>query len=837
MQQSPGSDRGWLEPAARAESIWRAPLLSVALVYTLGVALDRFGQIPLGFSLLLGGVALVAFGLCQGFPSRQIGLVYLALTGVAFGAAYHHYRQQLYPTDDLGRDAPREPVPVHLVGILEEEPRRLPGRDDPLRSQRRQPSASSILQVTSRLQEGERVAVSGRVRLMVTGERQPLLAELHPGDEIEVRGKLSRFAPRASPGEFDFAGYWHDRGVHALLTVAQGDVAVRRLRPGWIYTPSGWFAALRHQAHARLDQAVPQESLAGLARALLLGEGAPLSADDWGKYVRTGVVHVLAISGQHLLVVGLFLWSAARLVGLRQRHAAILVAGVLLGYALVTGGRPPALRAAVGVCALCLGLVLRRPAVPANLFALAWLVVGLVRPADLFESGCQLSFLAVAVLCWGTSGWFSPRPLDPLEELIERSRPFWQRACLTGARVVGQSYLVGLLVWVAVTPLAAYHVGIFAPAALLLGPPLTLLTSVALLAGFLVLALPGPLAALPAWVLTVSLRGCEWLVDGAERWPTHLWTGPLPAWWVVLFYLGLLAVLTHRTLRIHWRWTAPAGLAWVCVFFLVGAMPSGRVELRCTFLPVGHGAATLLEFPDGRTLLVDAGSLRGPDVVARTLSPFLWSRGISRLDDVVLSHADLDHFNGLIELADRFAIGRVLTSDSFADRPSEAVALTRQKLHHLRWEVLAAGDRLVADEVELAVLHPPRGYQGGNQNARSVVLEVRHHRQRLLLTGDLEGEGLARVLTLPGRRIDVLMAPHHGSARLDVAALVRWCRPGLVVSSQGAARGARPAGESYLAEGVLFWTTHEQGAVTVRSGSWGLEAEAYSDGRRWRCDP
>src|SRR5262249_43147866 len=159
----------------------------------------------------------------------------------------------------------------------------------------------------------------------------------------------------------------------------------------------------------------------------------------WDKYMRTGVVHVLAISGQHLVVLAVFLWAVLKLFGLRRRRSAWVVALGLVGYALLVGGRPPVARAAVMVCAGCGGLVLRRPVILANSFALAWLVVAALNPTDLFNTGCQLSFLATAVLFWGA--WHPFRaPADPLDRLVEETRPAWQQLLLRAGRAVGNGY-------------------------------------------------------------------------------------------------------------------------------------------------------------------------------------------------------------------------------------------------------------------------------------------------------------------------------------------------------------------------------------------------------------
>lgn len=830
---------GTTVPVILTESIWRSPLLPIALTYTAGVALDRYADVPWLLSLLMGGAFLLAFAIAQRGRLRHLSLVYLALVGVAFAAAYHHYRHSLFPDDDIGYLVSDTPRAATLLGTLDEEPRRLPASPkDPLRSTIDFASATTILRVSHLRDANGDVVVSGRVRLVATGATQPLLADLHAGDEVEVSGRIAAVASRANPGEFDHSGYWHDRGVHAVITIRAERDQVRRVRELWPWSPRAWLALLRTKAHDVLERALPDEATAGLARALLLGEGAPLTRTSWRKYVNTGVVHVLAISGQHLVVVAWFLWTLTRLCGLRQRHVAIIVALVLLAYAVITGGRPPALRAAVAACAFCTGLVMGRPMVIANLLALAWLVVGLWQPADLFEQGCQLSFLAVAILAWGAT-WLLQRERDPLDDLVDRLRAPWLRVLRRCGRLLLESYAVALIVWAAITPLAAFHNGLVAPAALILGPPLTLLTSIALLAGFVVLLL-APIAAwaawLPAMVIHAFLRACEWLVDLAERWPIHVHVGELPLWWVVIFYLVLLAALTHGVLRQRWRWLTPAGVGWLSVAVLLGAAPLPANELRCTFLAVGHGTAIVLELPDGRTVLYDAGSLRGPEVTSRILAPYLWSRRIQKLDDVILSHADLDHFNGLASLAECFAIGRVLTSPTFADRRNDAVrhVLAVLEQRRIRMEILEAGDRLTAGAVTMEVLHPVRGFQGSNENTRSLVIEVRHRDHVVLLTGDLEKEGLQTLLRRPPRRVDVLMAPHHGSTRVDGRAILRWCRPFLVISCQGLPRGNTPAEAIYPRNEVEFWTTHARGAITLRSTAAGLTAEGFRDGTRWQ---
>jgi competence protein ComEC len=369
--------------------------------------------------------------------------------------------------------------------------------------------------------------------------------------------------------------------------------------------------------------------------------------------------------------------------------------------------------------------------------------------------------------------------------------------------------------------------------------PLTLLTSVAMLAGFVLLplwflGLPG--VGLLAHAVDWPLAACAWLVELCDRpgWG-YIRIGEIPVWWLCLFYGALLAWLTQAPLRARPRLGWAAGMAWLCVGLAGGAAAAGD-ELRCTFLAVGHGGCTVLETPDGRVLIYDAGAFSGPEATHRVVVPYLWARGVRRVDEVFLSHADLDHFNGLVELMDRFAVGQVTLTPTFADKPTPGVRLTLEELKRrgVPVRVVRAGDRLTAGPVTLDVLHPPAKGPVGVENVRSLVLLVRHADHRILLTGDLEGVGQQMVRErCHSPDADVMLAPHHGSPKANGDALAAWARPRVVVSIQG------PHGPKALDayRSVEFLTTAKDGAVTVRSRPGALTVETFVTGRRIAVRP
>ena len=820
-------------PVIALDSIWRAPLVPAALAYTAGIVLDHYAAVPLAISLLLMLGGMAGWLIASLRRRERLPLVFLALAGAAFGAAYHHYRRDVYPADDIGGAATAEPRPMELRGFLDEEPLHSPARPDPLRSIEAGESTTTVLRATALRQGNDWTTVSGRIRLMISGTA----LDLHAGDEVEAVGRLSLIHGPANPGEADMAAHWRNRGVRAQFVTAKTADGVTRLERGWTASPTGWLAIVRGWGRRALSDALPPET-ADTAAALVLGEDSAMTQAEWDKFIRNGVVHALAISGQHLMILAVVLWWLLRRFGVRQRHGAIAVALFLLAYALLAGGRPPALRAAVAVCAACIALVLRRRTLPANLFALSWLAVALLDPADIFSPGCQLSFLSVVILQWGARPLMEREP-DELQRVIDEARPAWLRLLRQLSGVILKSYLLTLIVCFCIAPLAASHYHLVSPIGILLGPPLILLTAVALVAGFLLLfvaAFISPFAAVIAPLVYYSLAGCEFLVDLCDGWPfARFYVGDVPLWWLWIFYIALSAFLTQRPLRRRWRWGIAVGLGWLCVGLLAGVVRPPSDELRCTFLAVGHGGCTVLETADGRTLLYDAGALGGPDVARRQIAPFLWHRGIRRLDEVFLSHADLDHFNGLPELLDRFAVGQVTCTPTFADKNTEGVRQTMEALRQrgVPVRIVKAGDDLKAGDVEMQVLHPPTVGPEGNENTRSMVLEVRHAGHTLLLTGDLEGAGLERVLGLPPLRIDVFQAPHHGSRFANIPELADWARPRVAVSSQGPPRGPGGVPEPYTARGARFLSTWADGAITIRSHSTGMVVETFVTGQRF----
>ncbi len=822
-------------PEAPWREFARAPLVPVALAASVGLLAERYIGVPLGAGLIVAVVALLGW-LSTRTGAPQTASVWLLVCAAALAAAHHHSHRHTFRADDIARFAKDAPQAVSVRGRLAEEPDRFrPPKPDPLLTQQRAASSASVLDVSEiETPDGWRPA-SGRVRLSVEGH----LSDVHCGDVVEVTGRLSKPDGPHNPGERDYRAFLLDRRITAELRVKRSADPVVRLEEGWRTSLFGWLAAIRGWGARALERNLPDES--GLATALLLGDSTALEREEWDVYVRTGVIHVLAISGQHLVILGWFAWLVLRVCGVRSRHGAWAVALFLLAYALLTGARPSAVRAAVMVCVACGGIILRRRVISANGLALAWLVVIAANPTDPFTAGCQLSFLSVIVLLYGAVRWLAPRELSPVEQLIDETRGVPEKLFRAALRALWVLFAVSAILTAVNAPLVLTWQNVASPVAVFLGPPLIVLTAVALVAGFLVLlAAPLGLAWPFARVTELCLGACEWMVHLGDRVPFGHLYAPAPAvWWLVGFYALVACVVMLDGTRA--KRALATVLVWLFVGVAVGLSPRTSDEARVTVLAVGHGGCVVVETPDGRVLLYDAGTTAGPDAIRRVVAPFLWSRGISRVDEVFLSHADLDHFNGVPELLRRFHVGQVTTTPTFAnkDAPGVTAVLAALERHGVRTRVVVVGDRFTAGDVTFDVLHPPRAGPDGNENARSLVLLMRHAGHTVLLTGDLEGEGQTLALAKPVAPVDVMLAPHHGAKaanaprgspeRPEPGAMALWARPKLVVSSQ---RAGPPDHLTASYGGATVWDTPTAGAVSVRSHTTGLTATAFRTGER-----
>lgn len=381
------------------------------------------------------------------------------------------------------------------------------------------------------------------------------------------------------------------------------------------------------------------------------------------------------------------------------------------------------------------------------------------------------------------------------------------------------------VVWLATLPLVLNAFHIASPIAVVISPVIWVLVSLAMWSGLAMLAFAPfttSLGAVCGSICGASLGGLQAVVRWAESIPIGHFFLPGPAWWwVAVFYVALLYVMIwgNRVLPLRWQ------LAALALWILVGLVPFMTRRwihqgLDCTVVAVGHGECIALEAPGGATMLYDAGGIGSPEYATQSIAGFLWNHGIVRIEGIVISHADSDHYNAVPGLLERFRVGAIYVSPvmfrSFAD---EGPNVLRDAINRAGVPIreIWSGDQLhLGPEVTIQVLHPPRKGVLGTDNANSVTLGVEYAGRRVLLPGDLESPGIDDVMAELPYHCDVLLAPHHGSRRSDPPGFAAWSTPNWVVLSGGGGELVEPVIRTYEHEGARVLVTNEVGAVHFR---------------------
>ncbi len=502
-------------------------------------------------------------------------------------------------------------------------------------------------------------AASGRILLYAA-------ADLPRGALIDGKALFYPVPRAANPGQFDYGEYLERRGITAIARAPLEGLVEGRPRANG--TAAGRVvAAVRASLYQRLDSLGLSEG--GVIPAVLIGERSLLPEDTREAFVRSGTMHLLAISGLHLAVVVGFVWWLLRLAGVSLRAAGIVAIAAAVAYAFVAGGRPPVVRAALMAGLIFLAMITGRRRHILSVLSAAALVMLFRRPLELFDTGFQMSFAAVLGLYY--LGAPLSRGLPALLGLAPRSTAGAPSAGRWVRSVLGTlGWSLGA--WLGAMPLALWHFHIVAPVSPLANLLLIPVTSVMVVAGFAATAasfVSGGLAA----ALALSAAGAQMTLEAAARLLSRLpgayvYVPAFPRIWVVLAYAFLCgtafaAATGRRTLRL-----AACGLVAANALLWPAALSGGPRVPRVQTLVDHNGAAAVLFDGDGNAV-VFAGSRGGADFGTYAICPFLIARGAAKVDLLVES-ADADA--RLAEaIAARLPLRRVLRQRRFAGaRPS-----------------------------------------------------------------------------------------------------------------------------------------------------------------------
>jgi competence protein ComEC len=618
--------------------------------------------------------------------------------------------------------------------------------------------------------------------------------EVHAGERWQLTVRLKRPHGLANPQGFDYEAWLLERGIRATGYVRPKTPA-RRLdtaASGFSYR----IEALRERLRGRIRAVLGDAPATGIIVALAMGDQRAIPPEQWQTFTRTGVNHLMSISGLHVTMLSGLAFALANLLWRRSTRLTLALPAVkaaaaigflaALAYALLAGFAVPAQRTVFMLAVVAVALWSGRIAAAGPVLALALFAVLVIDPWAVNAPGFWLSFGAVAVIMWVS---------------VNRLRqPHW---LLTWAQV---QWAVTLAL---VPPLLAMfqQVSLVSPLANALAIPLVSFVVVPPALAGMLLPFDAPLH-FAQWVMAGCLRVLEWL----SQWPEAAWQQHAPpAWTVIVALAGTAWLLLPRGFPARWLGT-------ICFLplFLVLPTPPSEGALRLTVLDVGQGLAVVAQTRN-HALLFDTGPAFGPgaDSGSRVIVPFLRARGIRRLDVMVLSHDDADHTGGALSVLQALPVDTLLTSLPDLDPllligPGEQRCMAEQ-----RWQW---------DGVDFEMLHPDAATRDAEKlkdNERSCVLKITAAGGSVLIPADIERRGEQTLLAAMPEKLkaDVLVAPHQGSRTSSSPAFVAAVAPRLVIFPVGYRNPFRhPHPEvvaRYAALGSTVLRTDEWGAISL----------------------
>ena len=857
----------------------KAPALCLFLALGAGIALVNLRALPVYIIACLALLLLAISAVLFAIRFDRCALAAAAAAWAALGSLALCVQRAAVPQNSISAlaaaGAAELSVPLHWRGWLRSDPERLPY------GWRFEIDLSSFQTIAGS------IPCSGGMRATYYDATRSLPRPLRAGDEVELLAKASLPRNFGDPGAIDYRAQLAREGIDVTAT----------LRSLALVTPTGThranlrasLAQLRGRLLSQIDDTFPgQPNDAALLRAMVLGDRAFVDSDIAADFQKTSSYHVLVVAGLHVAaLVGFIFWFAQR-IRLSRLTAASIALAVLVCYLGIVQDRPPILRAALMASIYLVAVPLYRGIDPLQSVAIAAVILLVARPAELFDPSFQLSFLAVGAIAAIGVPWLAQHvePLlralthisdvtrDPrfapklvqlrldlrsvaaklnrsagsaIAERTTRLIAFPIRAAITSFEILVVSSVIqfGLL------PLSVsqfHRLSLLGPIA---NVGAVLLASAIVLIGFLTLTLGFATHYLTS-LLQFSLHFLlGLLIRLIQFFSRQEWSNIRPPTAPLLVSVSFLISLAALGLALRTARTLPRRLALASALLLAGCFvlhpfaPDLRWgKLEATVLDVGQGDSIFLATPAGRTLLVDGGGIPGPfqsdsrrsrfDVGEEVVSRYLWSRGISSLDAVALTHAHEDHLQGLTAVLENFRVNELWAGHDVESTAYRSLLATAQK-RGTKIVPLKMGDQFSFGGADIKVLWPESGARVRQaENDDSLVLRVGYGIDAVLLAGDIEHAVEARLTgeTYP-LDADFLKVPHHGSKTSSTEDFLARVRPSFAAISVGENNlFGHPSDQTleHLRDAhAQILRTDRNGAITYLSNGRSAEVSVYLD--------
>ena len=681
--------------------------------------------------------------------------------------------------------------------------------------------------------------VTGTIRVnLFTPRERPRV-----GDTLAIGGRISLPQGRKNPAGFDYRTYLNRMGISAVLSSSKKD---HYLKTGAEKGPLIFTRRLLSTARDRSDNVI-RGHLSGTPRAItesvVLGLRGGITSRTGDVFTRTGTMHILAVSGLHVGIVALAIMGLLRLFRCPRNLMYFLTILGICAFAAFAGSRPSSMRAAIMGSFVLFGMSMGRKTDIVNALALSAFLITFFHPGQLFSPGFILSYMAVLSIIYVT----------PFTDafLGVKPRVFGENSLAVTKRYLLRSLSVSFAVWIGMMPVIASYFRIITPSVVLanLVAVPALFVIVILGFGLLLAGFPGflmPLAVLISGALNVIVPFFIKVMRTISQLPfSSVRVSSPDVILIAVFYMVLItAIIFFRRVKRR-RALVVIFLLFAANLFLWNEISHRPPEeLRVTFFATGKADASLLEFSDGSVMLIDGASGgRGTGMGAgrNILAPYLWQRGIRRIDCVLLTHADEDHIGGLLYVLENFDIGVVIDGGGVRKNELER-KLYREfrkivKSKNIHYLITKRRDVIKGfPDTDFAVLNPPEGRSYGDPNNDSIVMKaVTEKGNSVLFCADAEAKAIKDMLCFGSfLKSDLMKTPHHGAGLGDISTVKEFLNradcPCAVITNKSAGCLNKDLMKAFREMGTRVYITGESGAVIAEETDHGFKLRGYCDG-------
>lgn len=717
------------------------PLIIPAICWFIGLISASYIQMPLKIAFLLFAAVMLLFFIAR----LRTAVILIAIILLA------HIRvsiEQKYPPNHISNIINQySPIIQPVSGKIVTDVQRKEGK------------YSFILQ----LKEIGNHQVTGRIRF------SSFQAGLQYGDEISTVGKISKIKPPSNPYSFDYEKTMHRRKIFGIGYA---------LAPISVHSNSGSFfqkqiIIIRNFLLNRIESRF--ERHADFVKAIVLGDKANL--DSTRKLLnKAGLSHILAVSGLHVGMIYLILFNLF-LFFIRYRNPArILVMITLIFYGGICNWSASVFRAVIMINLMLIGMIIQRKVNSNNILAASFIIITAIVPSQLVSAGFQMSFLAVFTL------------LNILPNLrfisIDKSEI---KAMKMGKKLLNSILILmlsSLILNLALAPVTMLHFKQFGFNGIIGNLLGILLIGFILPIAFLVILLPQ----VPI-LISIYHNSFFLLMTIFEKWsqfaagfPFHYDFIAIDQFQFILLYLILgLLFINLRKIRSSLISIVSRFLLIGAVFcFVIVTLKHDNKFLIVTFFDCGLGDLILIETPQNETIMIDTGP---PDGVSGSFNqstlPYLQSKGIRKLDWLLITHSHNDHYGGYKEVFAALEISNLAVTDEFQDR--DVWLHIEETVHNANCQIHTITDTItvVNNCILFKIIHPDPNFSNNNKNNMSIVSRLDYHDLSILFTGDLEHEGEHHLICnyYSFLDCDVLKVGHHGSKTASNIAFIEAVSP------------------------------------------------------------